>query len=225
MKAIFPTAWDDQGTRKTAFADIFTSYAAHAGYTVGNSLKVQGAYAFEMRRDGVSRRIGLKSSYDRWLNTAQEMVKKVDEVWVTTFRWSDPTQGDEVPTHLEIYRIAPEDLLAKFKRVHDARAKAGKSNAMAYMPLDAAGIQDPDVAHYNKAGGYLLDTAELLFEAPLVFSDRGAARVEEEVGTPASVSPQVGGGNDIATLVYQHKQALAKIYGTTPDKIKILIEA
>lgn len=217
---IFPTAWDDQGTRKTAYADVFLSLAAHLGYTVGTSLKVQGAYSFEMSKGGKTLRIGLKSAYDRWLNTAAKMVEKVDEVWVTTFRWSDPSKGDEVPTHLEVYRIEAATLLAKYAKVDKARKAAGRPDAYAYIPLDEAGLA-VDTAAYNKSAGYVLDTAELLFSAPLKFSDRGAARVEaasDSSGPAASTHPA-----PLVDVFARAKQLVASELGLNPNQVTINI--
>lgn len=193
IEVIFPTAWDNQGTRKVAFAHVFRSLAAHLGYDVGASLKVQGAYAFEMHKGGKTVRIGLKTSYDRWLNTATKMAEKADEVWVMTFRWNGPAEGDEVPTHLEVYRISSADLLAKFAKVDTARNAAGSPNAFAYIPLDEAGLQE-DTYDYQKVAGFVLDTATLLFEAPLKFSDQGPARVAAittAATTPARPQPEL----------------------------------
>jgi hypothetical protein len=226
-KVIFPTAWNDQGTRKTGLCGVFLSLAAERGFTVGNSLKVPGAYAFEMIKDGKTHRIGMKSAYDRALNTAFEMGKKVDEVWVFTFKWNDD-EGDDVdwrPVALQAYRISALDLAAKFKKVETARANSKTPKAYAFIPITRSDAEDEETKWFGVAGGSLDDTAELIFEGPLVFSDRGAARIEtasDAQGAGLFGSEPVQG---IAELVLQHKQALAKLYGTTVDRVRILVEA
>ena len=209
----FPTDWDDQGVRKTAFAQVFRSLAAHEGYSVGPSLKVQGAYAFEMKKDGEVVRIGLKTSYDRWLNTAAEMVKKVDEVWIMTFRWSDPAEGEEEPTHLEVYHIPAEALRAKFDKVDAVRTAAGTPNAFAYIPLDKEGLLR-DTAAYNKAAGHVLDTAKLLFAAPIVFTD----------DDPPGVVPSGAGApsaRSAASIFAKAKQLIVDELGYDPGPMTI----
>lgn len=224
-EVIFPTAWKDQGTRKTAFADLLLGFAEREGYSVGASLKVQGAYAFEMHREGQTRKIGMKSAYDRTLNTAYKMVEKVDEVWIMTFRWSDPARGDEVPTHLEIYSVDPKALLAVYEKVHAAREKAGKQNAMSYIPLDADRLSDPVFAPYDVVAGNILKIAKPLFEAPLKFENVIKARIENADSRSMPTGVVNGPTPSLAEQVFQHKEALAKLYGTTPDKVRIIVEA
>lgn len=218
-EVIFPTAWDYQGTRKVAFGSVFRSLAEHLGYDVGASLKIQGAYAFEMQKGGKPVRVGLKTSYDRWLNTATKMAENVDEVWVMTFRWSDPAEGDEVPTHLEVYRISSADLLAKFAKVNKARDAAGSPNAFAYMPLDEGGLQE-DTHDYKKVGGFVLDTATLLFEAPVRFSDQGAARVAAVAAAMPTPRPQPGVVPDVFARA---KLLVAAELNIDPAKVTISV--
>lgn len=219
-QVIFPTAWNDQGTRKTAYADVFLSLASHLGYAVGSSLKVQGAYSFEMSKGGRTVRIGLKSAYDRWLNTASKMVEKVDEVWITTFRWSDPSKGDKVPTHLEVYRISAAALLTKYAKVDKARKAAGRPEAYAFIPLDEAGLAE-DTAEYNKAAGYVLEQADLIFSAPLKFSDRGAARVEVVPEATQQASPAQS--KPLADVFARAKQLVATELGLDASQVSIRI--
>lgn len=137
------TDWDDQGTRKIAFGEVFRSLAAHLGCELGPSLKVQGAYSYEMRKGGKTVRIGLETSYDRWLNTVTTMVEKVDEVWVMTFRWSDPAAFLSVPSpphfptpphpcHDRLMRQSRFDASRSIPSVH---ARAGDARGVTHSGL------------------------------------------------------------------------------------------
>lgn len=220
-KVIFPTAWSSQGVRKTAFGQLFRSLAAHLDYEVGNSLKVQGAYAFEMRKDGKVVKIGLKTAYERWLNTATAMAERVDEVWVAAFLWAD----EQTPTHVQVYRIAAEDLLEKFAKVDESRKAAGSPNAFAYIPLDAVGLEVANKV-YNKAAGFVLDTATLLFEAPLIFRDDGDARVIA-AGAPiasSDESPARTRPSAVDVDVFRRaKQLVADALQIDPDMVTIKV--
>lgn len=227
-KVIFPTAKDDQGTRKSAFGSLFISLASHLGYTQGNSLKVPGSYCFEFHKDGRVHRIGMKTAWDRFINTAFVMGQKVDEVWVFTIKWNDE-EGDDVdwrPEALQVYSIGSKKLAELYDKVHTARAKssAGKKAPYAFIPLDEDELDNPKLADFDKAAGHLTAHMKLIFEAPLVFSDRGAPRIESTPDAPEPIQVTADPSQGIRELVFQHKEALAKIYGTTADKVKIHVE-
>lgn len=228
-RVVFPTAWDDQGTRKTSFGAIFISLAERLGYTLGHSLKVPGSYCFEFHQStGSPRKIGLKSAYDRALNTAFVMGEKVDEVWVFTFKWND-NEGDDVawrPTALQVYSVDTLTLSAAFNNLDDVRRRSTTPKAYGFIPIDHDADKN-DPKFFGMPSSSIDKLGKLIFEAPLHFSDRGSPRIEDvpAVGTPVPVTGAAEPSQGLAELVFAHKEALAKLYATTPDRIKILIEA
>jgi hypothetical protein len=221
---IFPLGWDDLGTRKTAFADVFLSLLEKRGFKNAQSLKIRGAYAFTVEApDGSTTRIGLKSAYNGWLNTAHKMVEAVDTVWVMSFRWTGETPGS-----LDLHEIAADDLLDFYKRIHKRRATLGRQSDHTYVPVLHSTLKEftadyPN--HYACSEGALEDHAKLIYTAPLVWSNSKRPGIVSSADTQKEIvvaaDPLQGVEDPIAAL----KQLIAKRNNTTVDKVKVLIEA
>lgn len=229
-RVVFPTAWGDQGTRKTALGAIFISLAARLGYTQGSSLKVPGSYCFEFHHKdwSSSRKIGMKSAYDRALNTAFVMGNKVDTVWIMTFKWNEEDEeADWCPTALQVYEIDSLTLSAKFNNIEDVRRRSQTPKAYAFIPISKSDYDPNNPSFFGCASGTLDDSAKLIFEAPLVFDDRGSPRVEDApaVSTPVPVTgvdEPLQGGDDITKLLVEAlRVAVAKTNNTTSAKVRV----
>jgi hypothetical protein len=222
---VFPMSWDDLGTRKTAFADVFLSLLEKKGYKNPQSLKIKGAYAFEVTNpQGRQVKIGLKSAYDGWLNTAHKMVEAVDIVWVFSFRWT----GQGEPSSMDVHAIVADDLLDLFNRIHKTRAKLGRQNDHTYIPVlddtkDGFLLNNPN--HYACSEGSLEQYADRIYTAPLVWSNKEPTGIVEATAQqkPTAVLPDPLQGIDDPIAVL--KQLIAKRNNTSVDKVKVLIEA
>lgn len=223
---VFPMGWDDLGTRKTAFADVFLSLLEKRGFSYPKSLKIKGAYSFEVTSpDGRQIKIGLKSAYDGWLNTAHKMVEAVDIVWVMSFRWD----GEGDPTSIDVHSILAGDLLDLFSRIHKTRATLGRQGDHTYIPvLDVTKDEFlktyPD--HYACSEGSLEQYGELIYSAPLVWDDKSRpgiveAQAAQQKSKQGAVDPLQGLSDPVAAL----KELIANRNNTTVDRIRILIEA
>lgn len=214
---VFPTDWDDQGTRKTSFGDLFLKLLEKSGYQDATSCKIKGAYSFKVWQGGFAKKIGLKTANDRWLNTAKVMVEAVDEVWVMTFKWKADYSE---PTHLQVYSIPAKKLLGIYDRIHALRAKAGKASKMTYIPLDQDGV-DQYKGQYFVSEGALTKQMKLIFEAPLVFDNRQSPRIETTAGAQKQISVPVDPSMSVSDAIAMLKRIVAERDGVSVDNVKV----
>jgi hypothetical protein len=214
----FPES-DDLGSRKTAFSDIFLDLLAKRGYTNPRSLKIRGAYAYLVDKPGGgTTRIGLKTAYDGWLNTAHKMVEACETVWVMSMRWTDG--GD---SELEVHQIAAKELLGIYDRIHATRKKLSRDSDYTYIPVlnttrTAYLQQHPN--HYACSEGALEDYADSIFLAPVFWCNRVRyAIMSQQKEIEVVADPLQGIDDPIAAL----KQLIAKRNNTTPDKVEVLV--
>jgi hypothetical protein len=201
--------------RQSALCLAVLVFLEKHGYTIGPSLRIPGAYAFEATRQGKSTTIGIKSSADRWVGVPRDggggwgLLSRVQELFVATF-------DDRLdPRRFHIIRFDPKKVIAVAERVYEKAEERGQTGIQ-WVPLDER--EDSDAT--STAAGHLLPLGQLMLNEPIEWVD--------DDGTEGHGSPDAGAdggeGAPRGLTIAQAKAGLAATFGVSPDAIKITIE-
>jgi len=183
-------------------------------YTIGDSLKIPRAAAFQAAHNGKPVKIGIRSSADRWLALTQPALAaggeltEVDEIFVITF--ADAKKRDVI----QLWRFEAAIVAGMANKVFAASGKTGQQ----WLPLDDT--QDADV--HSMVAGSLSKHGTMLVEQPVQWVDDmpvPSAQSGASTGAPAA-----GSGMELRLTIAQAKRGLAAHFGVEPDSIKITIE-
>ena len=210
-----------------ALGTVYSLVMNRLGWAKGKSVGVRGSYAHEWTKDDKVRRVGLKTAWNRWLNMADAMLDRVDDVMVLAARWDD----DGVPTHLDVYRVTSKDLKQMYLAIDMEKARCKAKGDMDFIPLDEEGL--PYATAYCRIHGGMADNMTLQASYPIIVSEHMAApsfvghrtrSAPDTSGPKAATNEPLQGEHDIIKAL---KELYAKRNDTTIDKVRVqvLVEA
>lgn len=214
--------------RKMVLPRVTQAILEAQGYEFKSKIPVPGGYAFNVvDPDGKKLKLGLKTAVNRWLNTSNILVERVDAVIITTFAWD---AADEKPEALQLVRISSSDLLARIDQVRkEAKKRKWDWSPNFYMPLDPENI-DPD-GGVGCVGKALLEIGTVIFgpqrvkwvKATLGSIQDTAITTDAKPSSVDGVTASFGGAIDTAREIVLAKAALADRLKISPEKIEILV--
>ena len=182
------------------------------GYTIGDSLGIPRANAFEAVQNGKSVKVGIRSSADRWVALTQPALAPggelavVDYLYVITF--SDPKTRDTV----QLWQFDGPVVADMGKQIFEASGKSGQQ----WLPLDDA--QDVDVP--SMKAGSLAKRGKLIAEEKVEWSDKSEPMISSDIDD----DEEDKSGPPFRLTIGQAKTGLARQFGVSTDSIKITIE-
>lgn len=210
--------------RKVTLPKVIKQVGQLAGYDFGKKLTIPGSYGFNAMYENEAIKVGFKTASNRWLNTADTLVKATDVILVPYFIW-DYAEGEEEawPTHLGMLSISSADLLAMIKKVRKAAEQDGEDpKGHHYIPV----FEDEIYDIYGCAAGALenADSAEFLFDEPVEIDWVGADEEPYLVMDLEEEAEEETPTQTMAELVFSAKEDLAKKLGVSVSAIKLSVE-
>lgn len=191
------------------------SLLAQNGYTIGDSLSIGRAAAFDTLKRGKSVKVGIRASADRWVAVTQSALspagelRNVDELILVTF--ADPKTRDKI----QLWRFDARLVADMADKVFAAAGTTGQQ----WLPLD----DTLDTGVHSMVAGNLSKSGTLLAEEALEWVEAipPAVTVADLV-----ISPSIGETSDqpLKLTIAQAKAGLAAHFGVSVDCIKITIE-
>jgi hypothetical protein len=184
------------------------------GYEMGASLKIPGAFAFTAQWRRQTKKVGIKTSADRWVAIPKDgsggwgLLSRVDKVFVATWDQKAIPSHSQLPTRFQVYEFAPKTLIEMGEQVY-AKADACNQTGMQWIPFD-----DTDGDSTSMAAGSLGKHGRLIFEEPIEWTSE-MLQADEEV--EESTAP-------LKLTIAEAKAGLAAQFGVNADAIKITIE-
>jgi hypothetical protein len=194
--------------RRTRLVEIAKGHLVSSGYTLGGSLKVPGAHAFETSTGGKSVRVGIKTSADRWMGVARDgaggygMLERIDRLFViTTDDWT-------APKRVEIYQFDPKKIIAIASTVYEEADRLGHTG-LQFLPLDEDTGRRPST---TKSAANLIKHGTLVFDEAIIWDD--------EACDPVTVAETTDEERE-AGIMERIKAMLADHMGVRPELIEI----
>lgn len=200
---------------RKSLRELGSTLLAKNGYTMGDSLPIPRAAAFETLRSGKSIKVGIRASADRWVAVTQSALspagelRNVDELILVTF--VDPKTRDKI----QLWRFDARLVADMAEQVFAAAGTTGQQ----WLPLDDTlntGVHSMVAGSLSKSGT-LLAEEELEWVEAMPPADVVAGLVTDHSVGEASDQPA-------KFTIAQAKAGLATHFGVSVDCIKITIE-
>lgn len=212
--------------RRTFVVDFARRAIAEMGYSLGESLKVPGAHAYQATRDGNPVRIGIKSCIDRWVAVPKDnagefgQLSRTDVLFIIAMdNWP------ESPKRLQIYKIDSKIVAKKAAMVH-AEADRLQQTGQLFIPLD----DRSDRSGTNMIAGSLQSHLELVLDEEIEWlddpsPDSVSKDVKKDITPPLQLESSVRIDNlkPVKLTIAEAKAGLAENYGVSLDSIEITI--
>jgi hypothetical protein len=189
------------------------------GYEPGVSLKIPGAFAFNSRWRRGDKKIGIKTSADRWVAIPKDgsggwgVLSRVDQVFVVTWDQGGSPSRSSLPKRFQVYLFDPAVLIDMGKQAY-AKAEASNQTGMQWLPLD-----DADRDRTSMAAGSLGKHGRIIFDEPIEWTSE-----VEVIGGSAERQEAQEPFEPLKLTIAEAKAGLAAQFGVSPDAIKISIE-